>query len=306
MESTTKSGTRLTTEPLVSIIVITYNSSKYVLETLESAKVQTYRNIELIISDDCSTDNTVELCRNWIEENQCRFVNTELVTVEKNTGIPANYNRGIKASKGDWIKGIAGDDMFLPDCITDFIQFASNNLDSKMFVSRMLTLRDGTTDKLEITNCLKKISETKDPKEQYKALLISYFGNSPSLFVSREIYNVIEFDENFRFLEDYPFALNATKSGFSFVFFDKETVIYRIHESSVFASIEKDKLFNNFYLNRMEFDKTYRHPYLPKKLRKKEQFEYNRLKLIDALNLNHRNIFCRIINRITKKLNPYT
>ena len=48
-------------KPLVSIIVITYNSAKFVLETLESAKAQTYQNIELIISDDCSSDNTIEI-----------------------------------------------------------------------------------------------------------------------------------------------------------------------------------------------------------------------------------------------------
>ena len=60
-------------EPLVSIIVITYNSSKYVLETLESAKAQTYENIELIISDDGSTDDTIKICKNWLEKNQDRF-----------------------------------------------------------------------------------------------------------------------------------------------------------------------------------------------------------------------------------------
>lgn len=53
--------------PLVSVIVITYNSSKYVLETLNSVAAQTYDNIELIISDDCSVDNTVEICRNWLK-----------------------------------------------------------------------------------------------------------------------------------------------------------------------------------------------------------------------------------------------
>lgn len=52
--------------PLVSVIVITYNSAKYVLETLESIRVQSYQNIELIISDDCSKDNTIDICRNWI------------------------------------------------------------------------------------------------------------------------------------------------------------------------------------------------------------------------------------------------
>ncbi len=56
--------------PLVSIIVITYNSSKYVLETLESAKAQTYQNIELIVSDDGSTDNTIEICKIWIEKTR--------------------------------------------------------------------------------------------------------------------------------------------------------------------------------------------------------------------------------------------
>ena len=57
-------------KPLVSIIVITYNSAKYVLETLESAKNQTYQNIELIISDDCSIDNTVDICTRWLNENK--------------------------------------------------------------------------------------------------------------------------------------------------------------------------------------------------------------------------------------------
>src|SRR5450759_2313112 len=98
-------------QPLVSIIVVTYNSSKYVLETLESAKAQTYQNIELVVSDDCSTDDTVEICRKWIEENNDRFVRTTLVTSPENKGIPANCNRGIKASKGEWIKLIAGDDL---------------------------------------------------------------------------------------------------------------------------------------------------------------------------------------------------
>ena len=85
--------------PLVSIIVITYNSSKYVLETLESAYNQTYQNIELIISDDCSTDDTVEVCKKWVDEHKDRFVRSEIITTPVNTGIPVNCNRGLYKEK---------------------------------------------------------------------------------------------------------------------------------------------------------------------------------------------------------------
>jgi alpha-1,3-rhamnosyltransferase len=73
--------------PLVSIVVITYNSSSYVIETLESIKAQTYQNIELIVSDDCSKDKTVDVCKKWIEKNKQRFVRTELITIEKRNRI---------------------------------------------------------------------------------------------------------------------------------------------------------------------------------------------------------------------------
>ena len=104
---------------LVSIVVITYNSVRFVLETLESIKKQTYNNIELIISDDASTDRTVEVCKTWIDDNYRRFKRTKLITVHRNTGIPANFNRGVMAAKGAWIKTIAGDDVLYQNCILD-------------------------------------------------------------------------------------------------------------------------------------------------------------------------------------------
>lgn len=67
------------TDLLVSICVLTYNSSEYIIETLDSIKNQNYQNIELIISDDCSFDNTVILCTQWINLNRDRFVRVELI-----------------------------------------------------------------------------------------------------------------------------------------------------------------------------------------------------------------------------------
>ena len=114
-------------QPLVSVPVITYNSSKFVLETLESIKAQTYQNIELIISDDCSADNTVELCQQWVEKNKTRFVRTQIITSETNTGVSANLNRAEAACQGEWIKGIAGDDLLMPNCIADCVQYVQQH-----------------------------------------------------------------------------------------------------------------------------------------------------------------------------------
>ena len=109
--------------PLVSVIVITYNSAEFVLQTLESINNQKYKNLELIISDDSSTDNTIEICENWVSLNSKFFTNCEIVNFMINTGIPANCSRGVAAANGKWIKLIAGDDLLMPNCISDNINF---------------------------------------------------------------------------------------------------------------------------------------------------------------------------------------
>ena len=114
-------------QPLVSVRVVTYNSSKTVEETLDSIYNQTYSNIELIISDDCSKDNTVAICRNWIELHKERFVRTEMITVDKNTGVTGNVNRSEEACKGVWVKGIAGDDVLMPNCIQIYMEYVNNH-----------------------------------------------------------------------------------------------------------------------------------------------------------------------------------
>ena len=61
---------------IVTVIVYTFNSSKYILETLDSIKKQTYKDLMLIITDDCSTDSTIEICKKWLNLNGDRFVKT--------------------------------------------------------------------------------------------------------------------------------------------------------------------------------------------------------------------------------------
>ena len=131
-------------KPLVTVAVTTYRSAVYVIETLESVYGQTYQEIALVISDDCSPDNTVALVNDWIalERVQNRFVSIEVITVPKNTGVSANCNRCIKAAAGDWIKFIAGDDILYPNCITDNMQFAAENPEAHIIFSQIkLTIK---------------------------------------------------------------------------------------------------------------------------------------------------------------------
>ena len=222
-------------EPLVSIIVITYNSSKYVLETLESARLQTYRNIELIVSDDCSRDNTVEICRNWIEENKDRFVRTELVIVEKNTGISSNCNRGLYASKGEWIKLIAGDDVLINTAIQDFVTFV--NSDSSIyfvFGACKFYLDNKILPKIELPDIdFQKLSA----EDQYKFLIRE--GNlmhGPTSFINRnKLIELSGFDESIPFSEDWPLWINATKNHNKLYFIEDTVALYRIHEDGIYS-----------------------------------------------------------------------
>lgn len=295
--------------PLVSIIVITYNSAKYVLETLESAKAQTFENIELIVSDDSSSDNTVEICRNWIEANKERFVRTELISIEKNAGIPANCNRGVKAAHGEWVKLIAGDDILDAKCIQLNIEYINTNLNAKVVISNIVTFQYDSHNikngKKHIPNNLDTLKGTTNAKIQYRALLYQYFGNSPSLFILKAIITEIGYDENIQFMEDFPFALNATKLGYTFNYLDAVTVYYRFSDKSVYGSKSSRILFNDFYKKRHLFDKIYRYPFLPKKLVKMEIFEYYRLLLFDNMGINRNNVLCRLIYKTTFHLNPH-
>lgn len=256
--------------PLVSIIVITYNSAKYVLETLESAKTQTYRNIELIITDDFSTDDTVTICENWLEENKDYFKRTKLITVEKNTGIPANCNRGLYNSKGEWIKVIAGDDALMNDCIkdnTDFVGsdpaiafcFSLMNSYENNFEAENLILED--RNRIAFLSNFSKLNN----KFQLKIIEKTSTITAPATFINRiELIKLGGFDESFTFIEDWTTWYRWSKNGNKFYFLPKKTVKYRVHKESVTNKLEEnssnvkfeiklDQVVRKFFYNNYTF-----------------------------------------------------
>ena len=107
---------------LVSIIMPSYNTGKYIAQSIESVLNQTYDNWELIIVDDCSDDNTDEVVRTYLEDQRIRFFKNEY-----NSGAAVSRNRALKEAKGKWMAFLDSDDLWLPDKLRKQIQFMEKN-----------------------------------------------------------------------------------------------------------------------------------------------------------------------------------
>lgn len=105
--------------PLVSINIPVYKCEKYILRCLESVKNQTYKNLEIILVNDCTPDNSVELIEKFIAENP--QLNMRLVHHEQNSGLSVVRNRGIDESTGKYIYMLDSDDYITTDCIEKLI-----------------------------------------------------------------------------------------------------------------------------------------------------------------------------------------
>lgn len=229
-------------EPLVSVVVITYNSSKYVLETLDSIQAQRYGNIELIVTDDCSPDNTVEVCQKWIEQNKGRFGRTELITVEKNTGISGNCNRGLYAARGEWVKVIAGDDLLEEDCVSEYVSFTQSD-PSIRYVSCKITVFSEKERKHEPVSAPDSFFQVGAERQLRYLLAKGNFIVGASVFLhvasTRELGG---FDERFPMIDDYPLFIKICGAGYKFHLLDKPLVRYRVHEGNI--SLSGNELFS--------------------------------------------------------------
>lgn len=224
-------------EPLVSICVTTYNSANYVIETLNSAKKQTYKNLELIISDDGSTDSTVPKCTAWLKANENRFKRVQLLTVKHNTGIVFNINRGIKACNGKWIKEIAGDDILLETCISDNMNYIHLNPSTQIVFSKMIHFNDVyVAQNIISTNRLDKLLSkffSMSIEEQLKEVIKRNYLPAPSVFYKKKLVTSLGFyDESFGY-EDWPMWITMLEHNIKFYYLEKATIAYRHHSNSV-------------------------------------------------------------------------
>jgi glycosyltransferase involved in cell wall biosynthesis len=107
------SALRKDSNPLVSVVIATYNGARFIRQQLESIIAQTYNNLEIIVVDDASTDATVTIVDDYTRQDD----RIKLVTARENLGFLKNFERGVLASRGEYVALSDQDDIWLPEKI---------------------------------------------------------------------------------------------------------------------------------------------------------------------------------------------
>ncbi len=226
--------------PKISIIIPAYNSEKFIKRTIQSVLNQTYKNFELIIVDDGSTDNTKEIVREFQKKDpKIKYI------WEKNSGAPARpKNRGIKRSKGEYIAFLDHDDEWMPEKLEKQLNLFEKEKNLKLgFIS---------SNGLVFNEKENKTYEHKITKrgEVFQDLLANNFIlSSSSVLAKKEVFkNVGFFDENLKFSDDWEMWIKIAQK-YEFDFFDEALFKYYWHGENVMNKLKgEEKLKEHKYI----------------------------------------------------------
>lgn len=249
----------------ISIIIPAYNASSYIEECINSVINQTKKEIEIIIINDGSTDNTKEIVEKY-KDKRIKFITT------KNNGIGKTRNLGLKKATGKYIFFLDSDDYIAKDAMENLYKKAIKEK-ADIVVGNMLRLRDDnslTKDEINFPEGNLENNKT----QTFKIPL----GPCGKLF-NKDILTV-NFSEEYKY-EDVPFTANAIKNSKKTVKCNDYIYFYRIHDNSettsmdkrVFDILEVLKQTNELYKDTNVYD----------------ELEYLNIQLLSRYNLQQRN-----------------
>lgn len=239
-----------TANPLVTMIVLSYNHSRFILETLESVKAQTYKHTELIIVDDCSTDDSVAVIDRWLRENRidCTFIRHQ-----KNQGICKSLNEALRLTTGKYISMIASDDVWLPDKVECQVATMESQPDKVgvLYSDAFQMDEDGHALPDSYITTYWKLPEM--PQGQVlNTLLQTNFIPGPTALIRRSCYDEVGlYDENLPW-EDWDMWMRIARH-FSFLYSPIPSTKYRNHQTSLSHSDPVRMLKDSFKICAKQF-----------------------------------------------------
>lgn len=219
--------------------VVTYNQEEYILETLESIKYQIQEygknmRFKLIISDDCSIDNTVFISKMWTDQNSCYFDDIKIMTSNKNQGTVRNRQKMLDEIDTKYYKSIAGDDLFSNQNLFSHLKLL-NEYDIVSYFPVLLNNNLIFYDKNRLIRM--QYNKNRDRNYYCKEIKKGSLFHTPSTFYLEELYNfeVKSFVNDFKYFEDDPrwYMFIKLNKDIKIKFMIEPLIIYRMHDQSI-------------------------------------------------------------------------
>ena len=234
--------------PIISIILPVYNSENYILECLESIKIQTMQNFEVILIDDKSTDKSPEIINNYLKNNLCgKF---KIIRNKSNIGITRSLNKAFKISNSKYIARIDADDINKPDRFEIQFKYLEKNDDISLVGSNV-----------EYINKDGKFIEYSDLPLNHLDIKSSLFLYNPmvhsTIFFRKKIFSCNPYNEKFHTSQDYDMYCRIINSH-KFANIKKPLVKFRFHNQSISSHKEKLQKKNSHIIQELYYKNNFK------------------------------------------------
>ncbi|WP_040978307.1 glycosyltransferase family 2 protein [Oceanobacillus jeddahense] len=186
-------------KPIISVITPTYNSERFIAETIESVQAQSFSEWEMIIVDDCSTDQTAEIVKSYAEKDD----RIHLTVLDENQGSAITRNTAMDKSQGRYLAFLDSDDLWLPEKLEKQLVFMQDNGVAFSFTQYVRMNEDGTD-----TGAVSTAPATVTYEDLMKRCVIGCL----TVMLDRERIGERRM-VNIRTRQDYAFWLEITRSG---------------------------------------------------------------------------------------------
>ena len=228
--------------PLVTVICLNYNHSDFVIESLESIINQSYTNIEIIIVDDCSSDNSIFVIEKWIEKNKVNsFIKNNV-----NIGNTKSFNSALKIANGDFIIDLAADDVLMPNCIALQVDKFQNSPFTNLGIvygnAEIIDEKGNHISYYFDTDTNLKLIKARESGNEYLRIIAG--GKNAmctvSSMIKKELYDKLNgYDETLAY-EDLDFWVRASRN-YNFDFIDNPIVKKRVLCNSLGSDFHRKK-----------------------------------------------------------------
>ncbi len=224
--------------PLVSICIPNYNCEKYVAEAIKSALNQTYRNIEVIVIDNCSTDNSWDIIKSF----KIRAIRNKI-----NIGSTANFNKCIRTAKGKYLKILHSDDILDRDCVRKQADLMERHESVGMVHGKTIVIDEHKNKIKEVALHDKDV--IMNGAEKLDRLLCGNHVMFPSVMLRKEAVDEAGFfDPRLYYCNDWDLWMRiCLRHDAAYL---KDTMaFYRVHDENSWLAFERSKVSGTYQLN---------------------------------------------------------